>query len=110
MIGLRLAMQNEAEKLARIASLRRRMWFWPLSLSPLLVLIAWRSHGSASKIAGVAVWWLVGLGVSLFGLSQARCPRCDARFFAKRFVPMGNACASCGFELKPRRVVYPTLE
>jgi hypothetical protein len=103
-------MQNEAEKLARIASLRRRVWFWPLSLAPLLLLIAWRTHGSASRMAAVAVWWLIGFGLNLFGLGLARCPRCGARFFAKRFMPTGNACASCGLELKPRRVVYPTLE
>jgi ribosomal protein L37E len=103
-------MQNQSEQLARIASLRRRMWFWPLSLAPLLLLIAWRTHGSVSRIAAVAICWLMGFGLSLFGLSMARCPRCGARFFAKRFMPAGNACASCGFELKPRRIVYPTLE
>jgi len=102
--------QDQAAKLARIASLRRRTWFWAISFAPLVVLIAWRTHGSASKIAMVAVWWLIGFGISLFALSTARCPRCGERFFANRFLLGSNACASCGLELKARRVVYPTLE
>ncbi|HEX4209331.1 MAG TPA: hypothetical protein VHY56_02985 [Candidatus Binataceae bacterium] len=103
-------MQHEAEKLARIASLRRRMWFWPLILLPLLLMTAWQTHGSPSRMIEIAIWWLIGFAVSLFGLSLARCPRCGDRFFARRFLPTGNACVSCGLQLRPRHVVYPTLE
>ena len=106
----RSVMENEAKGLARIASLRRRIWFWPITLAPLLALIAWRTHGSVSMMAVIAVWWLAGFAINLFGLSLARCPRCGERFFSKRFRPTGNACASCGLQLKARHVVYPTLE
>jgi hypothetical protein len=102
-------MPNEAEKLARIARLRRRLWFWPLIAAP-LILFEWWTRRSSYWIAGIAIWWLACLALGLFGLSSARCPRCGGRFFARRFLPIGNACASCGLPLKERHVVYPTLE
>jgi hypothetical protein len=102
-------MPDEAEKLARIARLRRRLWFWPLIAAPFLVIEVW-THQSFYWIAGIAIWWLACLALGLFGLSLARCPRCGGRFFSRRFVPTDNACASCGLALKERRVVYPTLQ
>jgi ribosomal protein S27AE len=103
-------LQNEAEKLARIASLRRQLWSWPVVLVAFLLLIWWQLPHWNFRILGIAITGLVGFAFGLLGLSLTQCPRCGGRFFAKRFKPTGNACASCGLQLKPRRVVYPTLE
>jgi hypothetical protein len=105
-----MVVQELAKKLAQIARMRRRIWFWPLGLVLLLALLAWRSPHSPYRIAAITAWWLIGFGFSLLGLSLARCPRCGSRFFAQLFLPAGKACASCGLPLKPPRVVYPTLE
>jgi hypothetical protein len=103
-------MPEETDKLARIARMRRRLWFWPLLLVLYLLFAVWQARRSPYWIAAFGIWWLLAFALSLLALSLTRCPRCGSRFFARRFLPTDRACSSCGLLLKQHHVVYPTLE
>jgi len=103
-------MPFEDQELARILRLRRLLWLWPLTFIPVLFVAVRLFPHPAAVIVGLAAVWAVGLAISATQAAAVLCPRCGKRFNGRRMLPNAHACASCGLPLKPRHVVYPTLE